>query len=96
MKVQNMISARGNTVPNQFEIYSDNGVYFQSYQTVIAFRPVGYRSGGQPHERIHLDRDAWDYSVTTSKYRNQFLGENKTETQRKIDSGEYILTDLNR
>lgn len=36
-----------------------------------------------------------DYSVTTGKYRNQFLGETKKETEAKIKSGEYILTDLN-
>ena len=35
-----------------------------------------------------------DYSVTTGKYRNQFLGETKKETEAKIKSGEYILTDL--
>ena len=44
---------------------------------------------------VELDRDKWDYSKTTGKYRNQFLGETKKETQAKIDSGEYILTDLN-
>ena len=44
---------------------------------------------------VQLDKQYWDYSVTTGKYRNQFLGETKAETQKKIDSGEYILTDLN-
>ena len=38
--------------------------------------------------------DKWDYSVTTSKYRNIFLNENKKETEKKIKSGEYVLTDL--
>jgi hypothetical protein len=42
-----------------------------------------------------IDKNKWDYSTTTGKYRNQFLGETKKETQAKIDSGEYILTDLN-
>jgi hypothetical protein len=37
----------------------------------------------------------WDYSVTTGKYRNIFLEETKKETQKKIDQGIYILTDLN-
>ncbi len=45
--------------------------------------------------KIFIDRNKWDYSVTTGRYRNQFLGETKKETQAKIDSGEYILTDLN-
>lgn len=44
---------------------------------------------------IYLDREMWDYSTTTGKYRNQFLGETKRETEKKIKSGEYVLTDLN-
>ena len=76
-----------NKVPNQFEIYTESGVFFQSYNSVIAFRP---RQG-----KIVLDKTYWDYSVTTGKYRNQFLCETKADTQRKIDSGEYILADLN-
>jgi len=45
--------------------------------------------------RSLLDADTWDYSRTTGKYRNQFLGENIADTRAKIKSGEYILTDLN-
>ena len=87
MKLQNMLSSSGNKVANQFEIFTDDGVYFQSYQTMIAFKPYGGKT--------QLDRDAWDYSTTTGKYRNIFLHEKKTETEAKIKSGEYILTDLN-
>jgi hypothetical protein len=46
-----------------------------------------------PH--IYLDRSNWEYSVTTGKYRNQFLMETKKETEAKIKSGEYALVDLN-
>ena len=42
-----------------------------------------------------LGRKYWNYSVTTSKYRNQFLNETTKETQAKINSGEYKLVDLN-
>ena len=87
MKVQNMTSARGNKIANQFTILTDDGLYFQSYSTMIAYKP--YQGSTQ------LDRDSWDYSVTTGKYRNLFLGEKKADTVRKIASGEYILTDLN-
>ena len=87
MKVSNMTSSRGNAVPNQF-IITDNGkTCFQSYGSVIACKNA---SG-----KTELDSFFWDYSRTTGKYRNQFLGETKKETQKKIDSGEYILTDLN-
>jgi hypothetical protein len=99
MKVQNMTSNNGNPVPNQF-IITDEGrgalgnfterQVFQSYDSVIAVRTVW------PNKtRVELDRTYWDYSTTTGKYRNQFLGEGIAETRKKIASGEYILTDLN-
>jgi hypothetical protein len=74
--------------PNQFEIDLDNGdTVFQSYETIIAKRG----NGG----KITLDEKCWDYSVTTGRYRNAFLGENKATTLRKIASGEYALANLN-
>jgi|TARA_R100000479_G_scaffold54981_1_gene26072 hypothetical protein len=45
--------------------------------------------------KVFLDKNYWDYSTTTGKYRNAFLGENIAETRKKIKSGEYILVDLN-
>lgn len=97
MKVENMTSARGNKIANQFIIEGEHGEYFQPYNTIIAFKPSGYftHSKENLNKCIELDRDKWDYSVTTSKYRNIFLGETKKETQAKIDSGEYKLVDLN-
>ncbi|MCK5017518.1 MAG: hypothetical protein KAS32_10665 [Candidatus Peribacteraceae bacterium] len=91
MKVENMTSSRSYAkVANQFIIVDDDGnEFFQSYQTIIARIP---RDSNDP---TSLDRDKWDYSRTTGVYRNIFLGETKAETQKKIDSGEYILTDLN-
>jgi len=87
-RIENMQSPNGNKVPNQFRIFTDDGCYFQSYNTVIAYKPF---SGP-----TQLDADAWDYSVTTGKYRNLFLREKETETEAKIASGEYVLTDLNK
>jgi hypothetical protein len=86
MKVRNMESANGREVPNQFVIDTDDGIYYQSYNSIIAKRQGG---------KVYLDADKWDYSRTTSKYRNIFLRESTKETQRKIDSGEYTLADLN-
>ena len=86
-KVRQMTSnSSGNPVANQFVIYTDEGTYFQSYNSVIAF----ISNDGN----ITLDDYYWDYSRTTSRYRNQFLGENTAETRFKIDSGEYKLKDL--
>ena len=87
MNVTNMKSARGNTVPNQFIISTNEGDYFQSYKSIIALR----KNDGS----IVLDDYYWDYSVTTGRYRNEFLNEGIAETRKKIASGEYQLTDLN-
>ena len=97
VKVKNMTSSGGNSVPNQFTIRIKSKdknqvgydcVYFQSYGSIIAIKD--YKGN------ITLDRDSWDYSVTTGKYRNQFLNETKKETEAKIKNGTYLLTDLNK
>lgn len=69
-------------------IYTDEGVYFQSYSTIIDFKQSG--TG-----RVILDENSWEYSRTTGKYRNEFLREGIAETRMKIESGEYVLADLN-
>lgn len=89
IKVTNMTSSRGNIIANQFEIRTDEGIYFQSYDSIIAFRPFA------PISKIQLDQKYWNYSTTTGKYRNIFLGEDKKTTEKKIKSGEYVLTNLN-
>ncbi len=86
VSVRNMDSPRGNTTPNQFVISTDEGIYFQSYRTIIAAHIRG---------QTYLDTHNWDYSRTTGKYRNMFLGETKKETERKIKTGEYKLINLN-
>ena len=89
MKVTNMTSSRGNKIANQFIIYdSDGSKYFQSYNSVIAKIDNA--------NNITLDQKFWNYSVTTGKYRNIFLQENKQETEEKIRSGEYSLANLNK
>lgn len=85
-KIQNMTSSRGNDVPNQFIVKFENGTVFQSYNSVICVCI---------NRKVYLDKKTWDYSKTTGKYRNEFLGEGKKETEQKIKSGEYILTELN-
>ena len=102
MKVENMKSARGNKVANQFIINGafmdrhhpkDGGVMqgtmFQSYDSNIVFVP--YNSSF----KTLLDKTFWDHSATTGRYRNQFLGEGIAETRKKIESGEYKLVNLN-
>jgi hypothetical protein len=86
-KIKAMQSSRGNTVPNQNMIFHDGERTFQSYGRNIVHV-------SKTHV-VTLDEYYWDYSQTTGKYRNDFLGEKKADTQRKIDSGEYKLANLN-
>ena len=87
VRVENLEGSNG-PVKNQFKIYTDSGVYFQSYDSVIAYRPY---SG-----KIILDAHYWDYSKTTGKYRNIFLREGIANTRQKIKDGTYLLDDLNK
>jgi hypothetical protein len=92
MKVENIESNNGNKIANQFVITDDKqNEYFQSYNSMIVKKDY---EGNQV--KIYLDQKYWNYSNTTGKYRNIFLGETITETKKKIKSGEYILTDLNK
>ena len=89
MKTRPIYSERsGRPVANQNIIYDDFGnSFFQSYNTIIA----KLSNAGQ----TILDKDYWDYSTTTGKYRNKFLGECIAETRKKIKQGLYKLADLN-
>ena len=82
IRVENFVSNNGNAIPNQFKITTQDGTYFQSYDSIIVYED---RDGN-----ITLGND-WDYSKTTGKYRNIFLGEDKKETERKIKEGIYTV-----
>jgi len=88
MKVLNLESPRsGRPVANQFVIETPEGEYFQSYNSVVAFKP----SGGN----VIFGKD-WDYSNTTRKYLHQFLlthGINLTTTEKreKVAKGEIVV-----
>ena len=82
-----MYGKSGREIPNQFIINTDQGTYFQSYKSIIAFR--------NNDNKVTLDEYYWNYSRTTGKYRNEFLGEYIEETRNKIKEGEYKLMNLN-
>lgn len=98
MKVKNMTSSNGNKVANQFVIYTtENDIhgewdveFFQSYDSIIVKRTWRVNRWF-----IEFDEKYWDYSRTTSKYRNQFTGLTTKETEAKIKSGEIKLVNLN-
>ena len=88
MKVTQFINDNGNPAANHFTIVDCGVTYFQSYNSIIV--KIDSNTG-----KTYLDEETWKCSNTTSKHRSQFLRETTKETQAKIDSGEYILTNLN-
>lgn len=64
IRISNIINNNGNASPNQFVVHTDNGTYFQSFDTVIA---VKRRDG------VFLDRTALLQSNVTIKHLYIFL-----------------------
>ncbi len=88
MKVENMIGKNGKAVKNQFVITDDNGnKTFQSYNTIIAKKDI--------KGILTFDINKWNYSNTTSKYRNIFTELTTKETEKQIKSGLIRLENLN-
>ena len=81
-----MHSRNGHPRPDQTIIKEGNKEIFVSYGTRIAVKENG---------NVTLDKNTWDYSKTTGKYRNMFLRETKSQTEQKIKQGIYALADLN-
>ena len=99
MKVENMTSNKGNKIANQFIVVEEGhgalGNFskretFQSYDSIIAIKTIW-----ADKTEIKLDCKTWDYSITTGKYRNRFLGIDKKETLKQIKEGKIILANLN-
>ena len=66
---------------NQFLIIGDGYTLLQSYSSPVAMLTI--------EGEVYIFPE-WDFSKTTGKYRNLFLNETKKETQKKINSGEYV------
>ena len=87
MKVTNMTSNKGNTIANQFIIDDNNESFFQSYKSMIA--------KVDKFGKVFLDSYYWNYSRTTSKYRNMFLNMTTKEIEKGIKANEIELVNLN-
>ena len=95
MKVENMKSERtGKAIPNQFLIRDKGYIWFQSYKSTIGVVT--------PDNILLLDRDKWDYSRTTAKYRNAFVATyfnskyaSRDGIEEGVDDGKIIMTGLN-
>tara|TARA_R110001606_G_scaffold291090_1_gene438952 strand:+ start:2555 stop:2830 length:276 start_codon:yes stop_codon:yes gene_type:complete len=91
MKLGYFYGRTGRQIANQNIVYTPEFTMFVSYDTNIiktTFDEEGKRM-------TILDRYYWNYSKTTGKYRNEFLGEGIAETRKKIEEGKYILANLN-
>ena len=84
---------------NQFLIHTPEGLYFQSYDSLIAFKGnknMNIQYAYNNFEDIYLDINKWNFYKATEKYRNIFLDDaRETETKRRIKEGKYRLIDLN-
>ena len=74
---------------NSVLIETDQGTFLQSYRSIIAYKPNGGKY------KVVLDERFWEYSATTGRHRNLFLNETIIETRQKIESGEYLLANMN-
>ena len=79
MKIENMISARGNKIANQFKLTFNDFVAFQSYETLISVYDC-------KNDIMYTDQEF--YSTTTSKYRNLFNDEFQPLSIIKVDNEE--------
>ena len=84
MIINNMKSNKERTVPNQYVIRLNNCSVFQSYATVIAIHDYDL-------DEVYLNKEYYNYSKTTSRYRNKYLGLNTKQIEQKIKSKEFVL-----
>lgn len=71
---------------NHTVIESNLGTMLTSYDSNIVFIP-------RDENIIYLGRN-WDYSKTTGKYRNMFLGYDKKELEKMIKEGKAKVVAL--
>lgn len=90
MKVVQLTNSNNKPVANHFIIYTPDATYLQSYKSIVV--KTDFQDGKRV---IYLDADTWDYSKTTAKYRNLYLGMTTKEIKDKIASGEIVLENLN-
>ena len=74
---------------NQFVIHTQDGTFFQSYNTLIAFKGFDYGEDGN----VLLQEGYWNnYSATTNRYLNMFLRtDGIAEIRKCVESSEYVV-----
>lgn len=92
VEVQTMTTNGGNPTGNQVILSEPDGDMFVSYGTKICWKSKSMYNG---YPKIILDEYYWDYSRTTSKYRNEFLGMSTPQLKELINQGIVKFTELN-
>lgn len=95
MRVENMKSIKtGKAIPNQFLIMDRGCIWYQSYKSIIGIIT--------PDNILLLDKNKWDYSITTAKYRNAFVATyfdsryaSRDGIKAGVEDGKIIMTELN-
>lgn len=80
LRIENLSSYNGNTVPNQFLIETKQNIYFQSYNTIIV-------KFNKKSKEISISKK-FNESLTTSRYTRYFLKEIETFS---LDSEKEVL-----
>ena len=91
IKISQLINDNNNPAANQFIIEVNNGVIFQSYNSVIAFY-------NKNNGKVYVTED-WDYSNTTRKHFYIFLRDycnacsniRKKDIEYELKQGKYEL-----
>ena len=87
-KTTKLTTKFGNPAKNQVMLETEKGIYFKSYNSIIAFENF-------KENKTYLDKHFYCYSRTTNQYRNQFLNCNSKDVEKRIDNGTYELVNLN-
>ena len=97
VSLEPMQSRGGNPLANQQILSDDNGSMFVSYGTKICYKTEKrFNIQGVRRPQYVFDENYWDYSRTTSKYRNEFLGFGVAECRQGIKEGWIKLDNLNK
>jgi hypothetical protein len=95
VNVEPMTTRGGNPSANQLIMSDPHGETFVSYGSKICYRSFD-RYGVERRPKYVFDEYYWNYSRTTGKYRNEFLGFGVDECRKGIKEGWIKLTDLNK
>jgi hypothetical protein len=87
IKVKSITNKRGEPIADQFIIWTPEGRYLQSFGSFIAFVPISTFI-----DKVLINTTCWSNQIYKDIYAiDQFLGEGKIETQKKINEGDYLL-----